>query len=125
LHQAFPFQQRWRVVSLPVAAEPIMYGRPLAEITREAGMRVRTDVFGDKAAPSPVTTSPVLPVIPAPPAPGTDLAGRMALKSRTVVQPLIPASGRFKDTPADEQKTESNSGYINRMRVESRGQPKQ
>lgn len=108
-----------------VAAEPIMYGRPLAEVTREAGMRVRADVFGEQTpAPVPEPVTPA-PVIPAAPAPGTDLASRMALKSRTVVQPLIPASGRFTDTPAQEQKTESNSGYIQRMRVESRGQPKQ
>jgi len=110
-----------------VSAEPIMYGRPLAEITREAGMRVRADVFGEQTpAPQPAPIlEPVTTVIPAAPQPGTDLAGRMALKSRTVVQPLIPASGRFSDTPVAEQKTESNSGYIQRMRVESRGQPKQ
>jgi hypothetical protein len=97
-----------------VAAEPIMYGRPLAEITREAGMRVRADVFGDQPPPAPK---------PEPPAPAQDLAGRMALKSRTVVQPLIPAAGRHADTPANERKQESNSEYISRMRRESRGQP--
>ena len=100
-----------------VAAEPIMYGRPLAEITREAGTRVRTDVYGNQAPPPP--PSDVVP------APNQDLATRMALKSRTVVQPLIPAAGRHVDTPASEQKIESNSEYINRMRAESRGQPKQ
>jgi hypothetical protein len=108
-----------------VQAEPIMYGRPLAEVTREAGMRVRADVYGDSAPPAPQPLTPAAVVIPAAPAPGTDLAGRMALKSRTVVQPLIPASGRFTDAPATAQKTESNSEYINRMRAESRGQPKQ
>jgi len=100
-----------------VAAEPVMYGRPLAEITREAGLRVRQDVFGTAAAPA-VDPAPT----PAPGTPPVDLAGRMELKRRTVVQPLLPTSGRFTDTPADEQKTESNSEYINRMRRESRGQ---
>jgi len=115
-----------------VSAEPIMYGRPLAEITREAAMRVRSDVFGDAApapTPDPVTPQPV--VIPQTPsvnvptaaAPATDLASRMALKSRTVVQPLIPQGGaRFADAPAATQKTESNSDYITRMKRESRGQ---
>jgi len=102
-----------------VAAEPIMYGRPLAEVTREAGMRVRSDVFGTQAPnPTPSPTPNVHP--PANTAP--DLATRMALKKRTVVQPLIPASGRHADTPETEQKVESNSEYIARMRRESRGQ---
>jgi len=101
-----------------VSAEPIMYGRPLAEITREAGMRVRADVFGDNAPPAPTPAPKVAPT----PAPSQDLASRMALKSRTVVQPLIPAAGRHTDTPATEQKSESNSEYISRMRRESRGQ---
>ena len=112
-----------------VAADPIMYGRPLAEITREAGMRVRKDVFGDDATPEP-TPNPTPPaivpeIIPAAPVPGTDLATRMALKKRTVVQPLIPAQGRFVDTASVDQKPETNSEYINRMRAESRGQPRQ
>lgn len=111
-----------------VAAEPIMYGRPLAEITREAGMRVRSDVFGDAppaAKPQPTPLKPSSVNVPGSTAP-TDLAGRMALKSRTVVQPLIPAGGRFTE-PADAagQRTESNSDYINRMRRDSRGQPEQ
>ena len=102
-----------------VAAEPIMYGRPLAEITREAGLRVRKDVFGDQA----VTPRPdVIPPTPNPGSPPTDLAGRMALKKRTVVQPLLPTGGRFVDKADTEQTTETNSGYIARMRVESRGQ---
>jgi hypothetical protein len=100
-----------------VAAEPVMYGRPLAEVTREAGLRVRQDVFGTTAAPV-ADPAPA----PAPGTPPVDLATRMDLKRRTVVQPLLPTSGRFTDTPAGEQKTETNSEYIARMRVENRGQ---
>ena len=107
-----------------VAAEPIMYGRPLAEVTREAGTRVRNDVFKDRPAPAPAT-KPVADPAPAVPAVGvasTDLASRMALKSRTVVQPLIPAAGRFTEPAEAGQRTESNSEYISRMKRESRGQ---
>jgi len=111
-----------------VAAEPIMYGRPLAEITREAGTRVRADVFGnDYQPPGEKVETPaavVLPTVNVPQsATPTDLAGRMALKSRTVVQPLIPQGGaRFTDQVAAEQKTETNSEYVLRMKRESRGQ---
>ena len=104
-----------------VAAEPIMYGRPLAEITREAGQRVRTDVFGTTAPPAP----PAPVVDPAPVvagAPATDLAGRLELKRRTVVTPLHPTGGRFTEPSTAEQKKESNSEYIDRMARESRGQ---
>lgn len=111
-----------------VAAESIMYGRPLAEITREAGMRVRADVFGSdyqppgEPAPAAAVVQPQSVNLPIQAAP-TDLAGRMALKSRTVVQPLIPSGGaRFSDAPTGEQKTESNSEYVARMKRDSRGQ---
>ena len=109
-----------------VAAEPIMYGRPLAEITREAGMRVRADVFGENYKPpgEPAPTTPVVTdSVSLPTAQPTDLATRMALKSRTVVQPLIPAGGgRFTEPKVDSQKFESNSEYIARMKREQRGQ---
>jgi hypothetical protein len=104
-----------------VAAEPIMYGRPLAEITREAGARVRADVFGDAApAPAPLAPAPTAkPVVMAPASP--TLASRMELKSRTVVQPLIPAHGKFTEPAVEGQETESNTQYIARMKV-NRGQ---
>jgi len=112
-----------------VAAEPIMYGRPLAEITREAGLRVRKDVFGtDILPPTPATPqSQPAPTVNMPATGGetTDLADRMALKSRTVVQPLLPAAQRFTEPANTSGQTESNSEYINRMRRESRGQPEQ
>lgn len=99
-----------------VAAEPLMYGRPLAEITREAGSRVRADVFGEKPLVAPVTGQ-VLPVEPATPI----LEQRMTLKKRTVVQPLIPATGRFVEPAAADQKPETNAQYVARMRT-NRGQ---
>ena len=98
-----------------VAAEPLMYGRPLAEITREAGSRVRADVYGTN--PAPVVPAPAGEIV----TPTPTLDNRMTLKRRTVVQPLIPASGRFTESADASQQPESNAQYVARMR-ENRGQ---
>lgn len=99
-----------------VAAEPLMYGRPLAEITREAGSRVRADVFGGKPKPAPATGE-IVPALSATPI----LDQRMTLKKRTVVQPLIPASGRYSEPADASQQPETNAQYVARMR-QARGQ---
>lgn len=109
-----------------VAADPIMRGRPLAEITREAGMRVRNDVFQGKTSPG---TSPADPrprsENPSPPRQQTvptDLEGRMKLKSRTVVTPMHETGQRFSAPAGDEQQYPSNTEYVNLLR-KSRNQP--
>lgn len=84
-----------------VAKDPIMIGRPLAEITREACTRIRQDVYGNTDAPpgqqptprsQPQAQTP-LHQQPRPPA-NQDLGQRHAMKRRTVVTPLNEAHGR-------------------------------
>jgi hypothetical protein len=104
-----------------VAAEPIMRGRPLAEITRYAATRVRESVYGEGRSNSEIQPSLINDSQSVKPA--SDLHTRMTLKSRTVVSPMQPAGGRFtpKDT-SDEQPLPSNREYVNVLR-KSRGQP--
>jgi hypothetical protein len=109
-----------------VAKDPVMIGRPLSEITREACTRVRDDVFQGKPPPAPKapaatgSPTPLIPATQAPPA--TDLATRHNLKRRTVLTPINEAHGRAADTPAQEQKIPSNKEYVGILK-RGRGQP--
>lgn len=110
-----------------VARDPVMIGRPLSEVTREACERVREDVYGSRAIPEgyqvaqPASTDPALHQAPAQPNP-TDLAGRHALKRRTVVSPLNEAHGRTPKPTATDESFPSNSEYVAKLR-RGRGQP--
>lgn len=110
-----------------VSHDPVMIGRPLAEITREAAGRVREDVYGSRDAPPGYQPPPSQaagaalhqqPVTP----PKQDLAGRHALKRRTVVNPLTEASGRSPAPPSNEADFPSNSDWVAQLR-KGRGQP--
>jgi hypothetical protein len=108
-----------------VARDPVMSGRPLAEITREACSRIATEVFPDH--PRPVATAnketavkQKNPVIPA--APPVDLSSRYAMKRRTVVRPVNEAHGRVISTKTDEQPFLSNTDFVAQLR-KGRGQP--
>jgi len=111
-----------------VAADPVMIGRPLAEITREACGRIREDVYGTREpppgyTPAPVATGlpPALHTAPVTP-PGQDLAGRHALKRRTVVTPLTEATGRAPAPASTEKQFPNNSEFVTKLR-QGRGQP--
>ena len=98
-----------------VEREPLMRGRPLAEVTREAAMRVRNDVrrVNSQPANDPAPRSSV----------PTDLGERMELKSRTVVAPLHQASQRAPSGESEEPQFPSNSEYVQQMR-QRRNQPR-
>lgn len=112
-----------------VARDPVMIGRPLAEITREACGRIREDVYGTRDAPAgyvpnvPAAGAPANPLIPpANPGPPTDLALRHDLKRRTVVTPLNEAHGRSPAPPNEQQQFPNNSAFVSQLR-KGRGQP--
>lgn len=113
-----------------VAQDPIMLGRPLDEITREAGSRVRLGAFGSDYVPNETAAVPVVPGA-TPPTPlitgaaapiPTNLRDRMALKSRTVVSPLTPAHGRVPTQEPAGQKFPSKSEYVAQLKT-NRNQP--
>ena len=94
--------------------DPVMYGRPLDELTREAGRRVTED-FG--------MTYQAKPPTPAPQAENSapaDLAERHQRKSRQVVVPGTPAAGQHaRHQPEPEPNTApmaNNQAYIQTMR---------
>jgi hypothetical protein len=97
-----------------VQQEPLMRGRPLAEVTREAAMRVRADVKDVRPENPQTYRESTVP---------TDLGERMQLKSRTVVAPLHQASQRAPTGAADEPQYPSNSEYVQQMR-QRRNQPR-
>lgn len=97
-----------------VQREPLMRDRPLAEVTREAAMRVRADVKGVRPEQPQTYRESTVP---------TDLGERMQLKSRTVVAPLHQASQRAPTGEADEPQYPSNSEYVQQMRSR-RNQPR-
>ena len=113
-----------------VARDPVMAGRPLSEITREACLRVREDVYGSRDRQGPAPGNPTPPATPASvdpllngqqPAP-TDLAGRHELKRRTVVTPINEATGRAPAPEGDNEQTyPTNSQYVAQMK-RGRGQ---
>ncbi len=99
-----------------VQREPLMRGRPLDEVTREAAMRVKADVMGVRP-PQPGNDPVRSQTVP------TDLGERMHLKSRTVVNPLHQAAQRAPSGEPDEPQYPSNSEYVQQMR-ERRNQPR-
>ncbi len=111
-----------------VAKDPVMSGRPLAEITREACSRIVADVFPGQARPGVIPANPapagaVIPAVPAVPGtPASDLGARHNLKRRTVVRPLNEAHGRQVPVVADEKPFLSNKEFVAQVRS-SRGQP--
>ena len=105
-----------------VAADPIMRGRPLAEITREAGLRVRADVYRSGAPQTP-GLNPADPLPAATPAPAADpMARRMELKERTVVTPLHETGARYQPPAAEDAAYPSNAEYVQLLR-KGRNQP--
>lgn len=111
-----------------VAADPIMSGRPLSEITREACTRVREDVFRGQVPETPaapaasVPSTPLMPTAPTPTVATQDLGQRLELKRRTVVTPINEAHGRVATAPEVEEQFPSNSEFVNKLR-KGRGQP--
>ncbi len=113
-----------------VARDPVMIGRPLAEITREACSRIRQDVYGTTAPPAGMTPAitpagaPPNPLItaPVPVVPPVDLSTRLGLKRRTVVTPLNEAHGRTPAPVKPEQGFPSNKEFVANLR-RGRGQP--
>jgi len=109
-----------------VSKDPVMFGRPLAEITREACSRVYRDVFHDD--PPAINERPANPNPPAPgkpliqPPPVNDLSQRHALKRRTVISPLTAAHGREPAPASQEQSFPSNKEFVAKLKA-SRGQP--
>ena len=113
-----------------VAKDPVMIGRPLSEITREACERVREDVYGSRTPPPGYEvqaqaegTAPAAPLHTAPAGqPPTDLAGRHQLKRRTVVTPLSEAHGTAPVPQGDAGQFPSNSEWVATLR-KGRGLP--
>ena len=114
-----------------VAKDPVMIGRPLAEVTREACERIREDVYGSREAPPGYESTPQLPVankapVPLhkqpPKPPQQDLGQRFAMKRRTVVSPLNEAHGRTPPPPDANAAFPSNKEFVSNLR-KGRGQP--
>ncbi len=101
-----------------VKADPVMRGRPLDEITREAGFRVTRD-FGIEPTPTPAA----VPAQPQPtPEQPADLGERYARKARRVIVPgATPESGQHErhggEPEPDTAPLADNSAYIKQMRA--------
>ena len=110
-----------------VARDPVMIGRPLAEITREACGRIAREVFPDHQRPVVTNPANLLPAagqqnpLIQPGKTPVDLGSRYSVKRRTVVQPLKDAHGR----PAAEPTAKpfpSNSEFVGLLK-RGRNQP--